>query len=304
MKQLNNLLWCAIAIIMCVIAAGVVNVQAPPSLPCFIEGEVKINDAPAPPGTVVTAEIEGDVKDTCTLKESGERYSLTVDGPSGGKEIRIYVNGVFSGESVEWKSGETYNIDLAVFTDKEDSDSGSSPAAGSGSASGASPMQTPTGKEDKESAEPEMPGPGVPSTFPDSFYGSVEINGKPAPAGTVVRAYIEGKEYENITVIKEGEYADGRNSYLEIRGADEEIGKQINFTVNGVQANETAIYDPGDTNKLNLTASIPEAGEGDEEGEALPGFDFRHPYIIIIIIVAVLVVIAVAAAIYIIKKKR
>ena len=298
MKRLNILLWCAIAITMCVIAVGVVNAQAPPSLPCFIEGEVKINDAPAPLGTVVTAEIEGDVKDTCTLRESGEPYSLTVDGPNSGKEIKIYVNGVLSGKSVEWKSGGIYNIDLTVFTDKEDSDPGSSPAAGSGSGSGASPMQTPTAKD--EPPEPEMPGPGVPSTFPDSFYGSVEINGKPAPAGTVVRAYIEGKEYGNITVIKEGEYADGLNRYLEIRGTDEEIGKQIKFTVNGVQANETAIYDPGDINKLNLTASIPEAGKGDEEGEVLPGVDFRYPYII----VAVLAVIAVAAAIYMIKKKR
>ena len=123
MKRLNILLWCAIAITMCVIAASIVNAQAPPSIPCFIEGGVKINNEPAPIGTVVTAEIEGDVKDTCTLEKSGE-YSLIVEGPNSGNEIKIYVNGVFSGESVEWKSGGVYHIDLVVFMEKVIFDTG------------------------------------------------------------------------------------------------------------------------------------------------------------------------------------
>jgi len=274
-KSSNPLLGCAIAIavITCVLAGGVVNAQAQmPMPPPIVMGNVTINGEDAPIGTVITAKVDEEVRETFVTEAVG-KYSFSVNGSSEedtGKNISLYVNDVRAGQAVEWKSalsGGIYTIDLAVATEKADSGSDSD----SGSSSASTPEITPTPTlapaetegPSPSPAVPEMPGiPGIPP-MPDSFYGNVEINGGPAPNGTVVRAYIEDKECGNITVIKEGDYADGINTYLDVRGGDADIGKQVNFTVDGAKANESAPFNPWDgPMQLNLSAQKSEGGEG------------------------------------------
>jgi len=160
-----------------------------------------------------------------------------------GKIITFFVNGIRADKTLEWRSGATYNIDLAVFTNE-------TPLVEQ------TPTITPT---ITPTPSPETVGFEIPP-LPASFYGNVTMYGEKAEVGTIVRAYIEGKEVGNITVKEKGVYADGFNTYLVVQGTRDDIGKQINFTVNGLEANQTAIYIPGEIRKMDLSA-------GDSAGE-------------------------------------
>lgn len=285
-----------IVIATCVLAAGVINAQVP-MLPCMVSGNVTINGNDAPIGTVVTAKIDGEIRDSDTLTEAGKFY-LLIEGNSTdrGKTIEFIINDVRSESTLLWGSGAVYEIDLAVATGK--TDSGSDSDSGSSSASTPTPAPVETEGPSPSPAIPEMPGiSGIPP-MPDSFYGNVTINGEPAPNGTVVQAYIEDKECGNITVMKEGEYADGINTYLDVRGSDAEIGKQVNFTVDGAKANESAPFNPWDgPMQLNLSAQKSEGGEG-----------FFGPlsssFFPLAAIAAAVVIIVVVAATYLLRRGR
>lgn len=303
---LISLLLCAIAIAVVITTAtvavinvagiGIANAQQPPPIPCFIEGIVKINNEPAPIGTVVTAKIEGDVKDTNILEVSGGRYTLTVEEPENGRVIRIYVNGLFTGQYVEWVSGRTYEIDLELeeFIDIAHPD----PAV---DAEATVPTPAPRLEAVVAVDAAAVPFPGIPGIppMPASFYGNVTINEKQADAGTVVRAYIRGIERGNITVKEEGVYADGLTTFLDVRGKAEEVGEQINFTVEGLKANEVAIFVPGGINKLDLTVGIQEP-EPEKEEEMW----FLAPNHIVWILVMIIVVVVLAAIGSVYLKRR
>ena len=82
--------------------------------------------------------------------------------------------------------------------------------------------------------------------LPHAFYGTVEINGEPAPVGTVVEARGEGVltgiKGNPITVTEAGKYGGpgGLDPKLVVQG-DVENGTPIEFYVNGVRAE---CYDP------------------------------------------------------------
>ncbi len=103
-----------------------------------------------------------------------------------------------------------------------------------------------------------------PPTLPHSFYGKLRIDGKDATIGTVVKGYIDGEERGSVVVKKEGEYADGYYTYLQINGTDADEGKKIIFKVNGsqtnwkeIKANEEHPFSPWGVTQLNLTVTTP-----------------------------------------------
>ena len=102
-------------------------------------------------------------------------------------------------------------------------------------------------------------------TLPEEFYGDITINGLPAAVGTVIVAKIGGVERGNFTTTEVGKYGGPEtfDSRLVVSGEESEVGQTITFWVNGRQANQTAIYDPGESKELNLTAQAYPLNAGD-----------------------------------------
>jgi len=257
-----------VGLLMMVCVVNVFAQPAIPTFPCFIEGNVTINGKEAPVGTEIKA-IVGDKEHVYEVKEKG-KFSISVEGDMTDKDkiITFFVNGIRADKTLEWRSGATYNIDLAVFTNE-------TPLVEQ------TPTITPT---ITPTPSPETVGFEIPP-LPASFYGNVTMYGEKAEVGTIVRAYIEGKEVGNITVKEKGVYADGFNTYLVVQGTRDDIGKQINFTVNGLEANQTAIYIPGEIRKMDLSA-------GDSAGEQ--HVETATEWLIIGILLVVVLVVAFA----------
>ncbi|MCG7850318.1 MAG: PGF-CTERM sorting domain-containing protein [ANME-2 cluster archaeon] len=86
--------------------------------------------------------------------------------------------------------------------------------------------------------------------IPNMFYGSVTLNGEPAPTGTTINAYIDEEIKGSILVQNPGIYGD--DSKLSVGGIN---GSTISFTVNGVEAEQTAIWQEySNPQKLDLTS--------------------------------------------------
>lgn len=130
--------------------------------------------------------------------------------------------------------------------------------------------------------------------LPCAFYGSVKINGVDAPIGTVITAEIEGIERGSITTTEVGKYggAGGLESKLGVIGNADDEGKIVTFYINGVKADQTALWKSGGVYVVDLTM---EAGAG--VGQT--------PTVVPILVVAVILAIAVViSAVYLVKRKR
>ncbi len=96
--------------------------------------------------------------------------------------------------------------------------------------------------------------------MPHPFYGTVTINGNPAPIGTTVKAKVDGVVCGTYTTTVAGEYGNpAQASYLSVAG-DLTEGDTINFFINNVDSGETAIFLPGGpppdyVTELNLTGT-------------------------------------------------
>ena len=80
---------------------------------------------------------------------------------------------------------------------------------------------------------------------PHIFIGSVTVNGLSAPSGTVVSAVIDGVEQGNATVSAAGSYT------LQVSQGS---GTDVVFMVDTLTASETATWQQGGADVLNLTA--------------------------------------------------
>lgn len=91
--------------------------------------------------------------------------------------------------------------------------------------------------------------------IPTAFYGTVKINGTDAPAGTLITAKINGVEKGSYTTKEPGKYGSSdpnRGDVLLIQtNKTGDIGKTIEFWINGIKTGQTAIYD-SKTQQLNL----------------------------------------------------
>ena len=95
-------------------------------------------------------------------------------------------------------------------------------------------------------------------TQPEEFYGNITANGAAAPAGTVIVAKIGEVEKGSFTTTEAGKYG-GSGTFdprLIVSGEEADRGKTITFWVNGSPADQTAIYEPGESKELNLTAWV------------------------------------------------
>ncbi|HVP95345.1 MAG TPA: hypothetical protein VMS89_09285 [Methanoregulaceae archaeon] len=94
--------------------------------------------------------------------------------------------------------------------------------------------------------------------IPDEWYGSVFINGNPAPAGTVIVAQVNGDAAGQLTTTKEGLYGSqfGQDN-LFATATEEDLNKgpvTVTFLVNGIQAFQAVRYEPGNLTKLDIYA--------------------------------------------------
>jgi hypothetical protein len=94
--------------------------------------------------------------------------------------------------------------------------------------------------------------------LPAEFSGSVTIDGKQAPVGTVITAKIGDRTCGSITLAEAGTYGgnDLFDDRLVVSGEENDASKTITFFVGGVKAQETAVYTPGAFSRLDLTAKI------------------------------------------------
>jgi len=95
-------------------------------------------------------------------------------------------------------------------------------------------------------------------TQPEEFYGNITANGAAAPAGTVIVAKIGEVEKGSFTTTEAGKYG-GSGTFdprLIVSGEEADRAKTITFWVNGSPADQTAIYEPGESTELNLTAWV------------------------------------------------
>ena len=105
--------------------------------------------------------------------------------------------------------------------------------------------------------------------LPCTFYGNVTIEGKPASVGTEIIAKIDNNNRANITVMEEGRYgvAGGFGAKLVVIGAAEDENKVISFYVDGVEAEEKAMWHSGGVNNLDLSVKQSIVVEGDGNAE-------------------------------------
>ena len=92
-------------------------------------------------------------------------------------------------------------------------------------------------------------------TLPEEFYGDITINGLSAPVGTVIVARVGDVERGSFTTTEAGKYGGPGtfDSRLVVAGEEAEIGETITFRVNSTRANQTAVYEPGESKELNLS---------------------------------------------------
>jgi hypothetical protein len=93
--------------------------------------------------------------------------------------------------------------------------------------------------------------------LPAEFWGSVTIDGNPAPAGTVITARIGDHDTGSLTLESAGVYGGDAlfDRRLLVNGEDDDVGKAITFFVDGARATRTAVYTPGTSTRLDLVVT-------------------------------------------------
>jgi len=107
---------------------------------------------------------------------------------------------------------------------------------------------------------------GIPD-LPHAFYGTVTINGSPAPVGTEVEARGEGvltdiEDNPTITTVRGIYGTDNPFEHRLIVQGDILDGATITFYVNGRSTGQTAEWHSGDTTELDLTVHYTTGGGG------------------------------------------
>ncbi len=91
--------------------------------------------------------------------------------------------------------------------------------------------------------------------LPKAYYGSITVGSFPAPAGSEIIAMINGNEKGSLITTEVGIFG-GPGTYdskLIVAGDEYDVGREVTLWVNGVQADQTDIYDLGTTASLALT---------------------------------------------------
>jgi len=94
-------------------------------------------------------------------------------------------------------------------------------------------------------------------TFPEEFHGGVTVNNALAPVGAKIIAKIDGVECGNFTITEAGKYG-GTGTFdkrLVVSGNEDDIGHTITFWIYDTQASQTEIYEPGESEELDLSVT-------------------------------------------------
>ncbi|CAG0950767.1 MAG: cell surface protein [Candidatus Methanoperedens nitroreducens] len=128
---------------------------------------------------------------------------------------------------------------------------------------------------------------------PSSYYGTVTVNGQPAPQGTTIIAKIGGEVRGSITTKASGFYGDNQGpTKLWIRGYQNEINSTVTFYLNDVAAQQTSTFaGPETDNRVDLSFTVPSGpggssnggssgggGGGTTSGENLSNIDVKESY--------------------------
>jgi hypothetical protein len=116
----------------------------------------------------------------------------------------------------------------------------------------------------------------VAPTLPHAFYGTVEINGSPAPVGTSVSArgdgVATGVDQNPLETTIEGEYGGGDDPMepkLIVWGSIAE-GATVTFYVNGFSTGQTAEWHSGEVTEVDLSATIEDGAVPEEPDDSTP----------------------------------
>ena len=92
--------------------------------------------------------------------------------------------------------------------------------------------------------------------LPAAYYGTVTVNGQPAPVGTLIVAKIEGRFCGQISVKTPGKYggAGTLDAKLLVTGTTADEEKEVIFEVAGIRAEQTVTFKRGDVKEINLSA--------------------------------------------------
>lgn len=111
--------------------------------------------------------------------------------------------------------------------------------------------------------------------LPAEFYGTVSVDGKPAPIGTLISAQIKGVEKGSITTSVVGFYGGGPGIFdtrIKVNVTEEEYQPgdlKVVFMINGQQATQNAVFEPGSSKQLDLSTGTPGAAE-QQTGSVVP----------------------------------
>ncbi len=100
--------------------------------------------------------------------------------------------------------------------------------------------------------------------LPCEFYGTVVIQGSPAPVGTVITAFVNGTAQGKITVTDAGKFG-GIGTFDErliVMAGENDFANgvpMITFRINEQSADQSVPYQPGASTQINLTVgSVPQ----------------------------------------------
>jgi hypothetical protein len=115
-------------------------------------------------------------------------------------------------------------------------------------------------------------------SLPHAFYGTVEINGSPAPTGTEVEVRGEGVRtgvtQNPLVTTAQGEYGGSGSFDLKLLvWGDIADGATVTFYVNGFSTGQTATWHSGEVTEVDLAATIEEGAvpeEPPDTGDSTP----------------------------------
>jgi hypothetical protein len=198
-----------------------------------ISGSVTIDGADAPAGTSVKAVVDGTERAMYTVNVGGEyALVLTVDATDTGKSVQLFVDGTQAQQTltVPVLPSDPIELDLSVTTTATDVPGETEPPAPApASASADSPTQT---KQQHQQ--------------PIVFSGRLTYqNTTVVPAGAEVCVHIDGELRGSKTTASNGQYGIPPDDFnpLTVTGDSTDNGRNITFTVDGVQACEYHITD-------------------------------------------------------------
>ena len=264
------------ALALAIAAPGVALAQQ--SLPHRVVGTASIGGSLAPNGAIVKALVDGNEVGSATV--TNDAYKLDILGNFPGKTVDFTVNGLAATQTLLWEYGGLTRLDLTALAQQSLASIGGSLAPNGaivkalvdGNEVGSA---TVTNDAYKLDILGNFPGKTVDFTvnglaatqtllweyggltrldltalaqqsLPHRVVGTASIGGSLAPNGAIVKALVDGNEVGSATVTNDAYKLDILGNFP---------GKTVDFTVNGLAATQTLLWEYGGLTRLDLTAT-------------------------------------------------